>query len=279
VEKLISGLPAELTDEQRERAESLIRKHGPIFSRHEYDIGRTPWVKHYIDTGNHRPIRQPLRRHPFEHLEMIDRQLEEMTRHGIIEPASSPWASNVVLVRKKDGTLRFCIDYRQLNAITVKDSYPLPLIDNCLNALAGATWFSTIDLRAGYHNIPIADQDRDKSAFVTRRGCFRYTVMPFEMTTSPSVFQRLMDCVLAGLSYMTCLVYLDDVIVFARTFDEQLTRLDEVFGHIARANLKLKPSKCSLFKREVEFLGHTVSADGVAMQPGKLEAIRSWPPC
>jgi len=255
----------------------LLRRHGPIFSRHEYDIGRTPWVEHTIDNGEHRPIRQLLRRHPFEHLEQTDRQVEKMARNGIIEPASSPWASNVVLVKKKDRTLRFCVDYRQLNAITVNDSYPLPLIDNCLNALAGATWFSTIDLRAGYHNIPIAD--RDKSAFVTRRGCFRYTAMPFGMTTSTSVFQRLMDCVLAGLTYTTCLVYLDDVIVFARTFDEQLTRLDEVFGRIARANLKLKPSKCSFFKREVEFLGHTVSADGVEMEPGRLEAIRSWPPC
>jgi len=104
--------------EQRGQAESLIRKHGYIFSRHEYDIGRTLWVKHTIDTGNHRPIRQPLRRHPFEYLEMIDRQVEEMTRNSIVEPASSPWASNVVLVKKKDGILRFCVDYRQLNAIT-----------------------------------------------------------------------------------------------------------------------------------------------------------------
>jgi len=103
--------------------------------------------------------------------------------------------------------------------------------------------------------------------------------MPFGMTTSPSIFQRLMDCVLAGLSYMTCVVYLDDVVVFARTFEEQLAMLDEVFARIGRANLKLKPSKCLLFKREVEFLGHTVSADGIAMQPGKLEAIRSGPPC
>jgi len=197
VERLINGLPEVLTGKQRGRAESLIRKHESIFSRHKYDIGRTPWVKHHIDASDHRPIRQLLRRHPFEHLEMIDRQVEEMARNCIIELASSPWASNVVLVKKKDGTLSFCVDYRQLNAITVKDSYPLPLIDNCLYALVGATWFSTTDLRAGYHNIPIAEQYRDKSAFVTRRGCFRYTVMPFGMTTSPSVFQRLMDCVLA----------------------------------------------------------------------------------
>ena len=118
VQKLINGLPVELTGEQRELAESLICKRGSIFSRHEYDIGRTPWVKHYVDTDDHRPIRQPLRRHPFEHLEMIDRQVEEMVRNDIIESASCPWASNVVLVRRKDGTVRFSVDYRQLNAIT-----------------------------------------------------------------------------------------------------------------------------------------------------------------
>ena len=109
-------------------------------------------------------------------------------------------ASNVVLVRKKDNSLRFCVDYRQLNRISKEDSYPLPLIDNCLNALQGSSWFSTLDLRAGYYNIPIAEADRDKTAFVTRSGCHRFTVMPFGLTAAPSVFLRLMDCILSGLS-------------------------------------------------------------------------------
>jgi len=173
-----------------------------------------PLLEYRIDTGDRRPIRQPLRRHPFQHLEAIDRQVDEMRQHDIVEPAASPWASNVVLVKKKDGSLRFCVDYRRMNAITYKDSYPLPHIDNYLSALSGSSWFTTLDLRSGYYNIPVAEQDRDKSAFVTRRGCYRYTVMPFGMTCAPSVFQRLMDCVLAGLSYITCLVYLDDIIVF-----------------------------------------------------------------
>jgi len=202
-----------------------------------------------------------------------------MQEHGIVEPAASTWASNVVLVKKKDGSLRFCIDYRRLNEVTYKDSYPLPLIDNCLNALSGSSWYSTLDLRSGYYNIPIAKEDRDKSAFVTRRGCFRFTVMPFGLTCAPSVFQRLMDIVLSGLSYLTCLVYLDDVIIFGRSFDEQLERLGEVFGRLRKANLKLKPTKCSLCRRSVEFLGHVVSEDGIAMQDEKISAIRDWPPC
>jgi len=171
------------------------------------------------------------------------------------------------------------VDYRRLNSITYKDSYPLPLIDNCLNALAGSSWYSTLDLRSGYYNIPIAESDRDKSAFITRQGCFRFTVMPFGLTCAPSVFQRLMDVVLCGLSYQTCLVYLDDIIVFGQTFEEQLERLGEVFKCLKAANLKLKPSKCFLCQRSVEFLGHVVSEKGLTMQSSKVETINSWTAC
>ena len=277
IEQLMASLPQELTEVQREDVRKLLKHYEPIFSKNEFDIGRTHLVEYRIDTQDHRPIRQPLRRHPFKHLDLIDAEVAKMQEHGIVEAAASPWASNVVLVRKKDGSVRLCIDYRRINSITYKDSYPLPLIDNCLTALSGASWFSTLDLRSGYYNIPIAEEDRDKSAFVTRSGCFRFTVMPFGMTCAPSVFQRLMDFVLCGLSYMTCLVYLDDIIVFGRTFDEQLLRLGEVFGRIQDAKLKLKPSKCSLMQRSVAFLGHVVSEAGVSMQPEKTEAIRTWP--
>jgi len=279
VAELMNKLPYELAGSQRSSIRELICKHKTIFLKHEYDIGKTPLVEYRIDTGDHRPIRQPLRRHSFQHLEAIDRQVEEMRQHDVIEPAASPWASNVVLVKKKNGSLRFCVDYRQINAITYKDSYPLLHIDNCLNALSGSSWFTTLHLRFGYYNIPIAEQNRDKSAFVTRRECYRYTVMPFGMTCAPSVFQRLMDCVLAGPSYITCLVYLNDIIIFNRTFEEHIYRLDEVFQRIRQANLKLKPSKCFLCQRQVKFLGHIVSGSGILMQPKKIEAIRAWPEC
>jgi len=279
VQQMMDSLPKGLTEKQQKQVRELLQENEAIFSKGEYDIGRTPLVEYQIDTGPHRPIRQPLRRHPFQYLETIDKHVAEMKEHGIIEPAASPWASNVVLVRKKDGSLRFCIDYRQLNRITTQDSYPLPLIDNCLNALQGSSWFSTLDLRAGYYNIPVAEKDRDKTAFITRSGCHRFTVMPFGLTGAPSVFQRLMDFVLCGLSYVTCMVYLDDIIIFGRSFDEHLFRLREVFGRLRQANLKLKPTKCSLFRRSVAFLGHIVSEAGIAMQAEKVQAIRDWPPC
>jgi len=206
--QLMGNLPDELTESQRKDVRQLLQENEAIFSKGEYDIGRTHLVEYKIDTGDHRPIRQPLRRHPFQHLEAIDRHVDEMKKHGIIEPAASPWASNIVLVRKKDGTLRFCVDYRQLNAITYKDSYPLPLIDNCLNALAGSSWFSTLDLGAGYYNItyiPIVEADRDKSAFITRSGCYRFTVMPCLCTKRVSTLNGLCSvwpvlCHLFGLS-------------------------------------------------------------------------------
>ena len=277
INELMGNLPDELTAEQRTNVRNLLVKYDDIFSKHEYDIGRTHLVEYHIDTGSSRPIRQPLRRQPLKHLDAIDENVSSMLEHGIIEPAASPWASNVVIVAKKDGSLRFCVDYRAINSVTYKDSYPLPLIDNCLNAMSGASWFSTLDLRAGYHNIPVAEKDRDKTAFITRRGCWRYTVMPFGVTCAPSVFQRLMDLVLAGLSYEYCLVYLDDIIIYARTFDEHLRRLEAVFSRLRWARLKLKPSKCSLLQRKVSFLGHNVSEAGVEMQSEKIKAVLDWP--
>jgi len=277
IPKLMDNLPDELNLEQREAVEDLLVKYEDIFSRNEFDIGRTPLVEYHIDTGDSRPIRQALRRQPLKHLDAIDENVESMLKHGIVEPAASPWASNVVIVTKKDGSLRFCVDYRAVNSVTYKDSYPLPLIDNCLNAMSGASWFSTLDLRSGYHNIPVTEKDRDKTAFVTRRGCWRFTVLPFGMTCAPSVFQRLMDLVLCGLSYQYCLVYLDDIIVFSNTFEDHLIHLEEVFKQLQWAKLKLKISKCSLLARKVAFLGHTVSEAGIEMQQEKINAVLKWP--
>ena len=185
-------------------------------------IWAAPLVEHTIHTGDHRPIRQGLHRHPIAHMDVIDKQVDEMVGNNTVEPAASPWASNVVIVHKKDGSYRLCVDYRALNSVTHYDTYPLPHIDTCLGSIYGAVWFSTLDLRSGYHNIPIRESDRDKTAFITRRGCFRYKVLPFGCSTAPSFFQRLMDLVLCGLTYLTCLVYLDDIIVYASDFETHL---------------------------------------------------------
>jgi len=182
-----------------------------------------------------------------------------------------------VLVRKKDGSHRLCVDYRALNSVTYQDTYPLPDIDTCLGSMYGAIWFSTLDLRSGYHNIPIKESDRDKTAFITRRGCFRYKELTFGCTTASSVFQRLMDLVLCGPTYLTCLVYLDDIIVYANNFETLISRVREVFSRLRAANLKLHENKCCLFQSRVTFLGHVLSEKGIGVQDDKITMVRNWP--
>ena len=274
---LMEKLPDDMTSEQRQQVQELLGRYDDVFSHGTFDMGRTSLVEHTIDTGSQRPIRQGLRRHPTAYLETIDKQVDELIQNDFVEPAASAWASNVVLVRKKDGSHRLCVDYRAVNAATYQDTYPLPHIDTCLGSMNGAAWFTTLDLRSGYHAIPIREGDRDKTAFITRRGCFRYKVLPFGLTTAPSVFQRLMDLVLCGLTYVTCLVYLDDIIVYSRDFDSHVQRLQEVLERLRGANLKLHVKKCCLFQRKVEFLGHVLSEAGIEMQDDKVAAIRDWP--
>ena len=277
VTTLLDKLPTDFTLIECKHVSDMLFEYNDIFSRGALDMGCTTLVEHSIDTGNSRPIRQPLRRHPVAHLDIIDKQVDELIQHDIVQPAASPWASNVVLVRKKDGSFRLCVDYRAVNAITYKDTYPLPHIDTCLGSMDGAVYYSTLDLRSGYHNIPIARVDKDKTAFITRRGCFRYKRLPFGLTTAPSVFQRLMDLALCGLTYFSCLVYLDDIIVFAKDFSTHMQRLREVFERLRKANLKLHVNKCFLFQRKVSFLGHVLSEAGIEVQQEKVAAVKDWP--
>ena len=170
IQVVIDNLPAELDFDQRIAAKKFIRDRAGLFSKSDYDIGRTNLIQHVIDTGMHRPFKQPLRCHPLAHLEIIDEHMSEMLRNDVIEPAASLWASNVVLVRKRNEQLRFCVDYRQLNLQTCKDSYHLPRIETCLYSLGGSKFFSSLDLRSGYWQAVIDLESADKTAFVTMRG-------------------------------------------------------------------------------------------------------------
>ena len=199
-----------------------------------------------------------------------------MLAEGIIEPSYSPWASPVVLVRKKDGSVRYCIDYRRLNAVTRKDSYPLPRIDDSLDSLGSAKYFSTLDLASGYWQVGLSPDAREKSAFCTTSGLYQFRVMPFGLANAPATFQRLMERVLTGLHWEVCLVYLYDVIVFSKTWKGHLQRLDIVFQRMRAANLRLKPSKCHLLQKQVGYLGHIVS-EGVSTDPEKTRAVDDWP--
>ena len=265
-----------LNETQRKQVSALVVRWAHLFAKPDGKLGRTPLVEHHIDTGDARPIKQRPRRQAWAKREVIDREVEKMLEAEVIEPCSGPWASPIVLVTKKDGTPRVCVDFRKVNDVTRKDAYPLPRMDDCLDALAGSKLFSTLDLASGYWQIPVAEEDRDKTAFNTRNGLHRFRVMPFGLSTAPATFERLMELVLKGLTFDRCLVYLDDVIVFGRTFEEALQNLERVFERIETAGLLLKPSKCRLFKTKVEFLGHVVSGDGISCDPKKIAAVEHW---
>ena len=274
---IVDSLPDELDDQQRCDAVEFIKDYRDVFSKDELDLGCTPLIEHRIDTGDAKPVRQGLRRHPQVHLDLIDREIEKMARAGVIEPSCSPWASNVVVVAKHDKTPRITLDYRALNSVTYKDSYPLPNIADCLDAFKGSSYFGILDLRSSFYQVPLANEDRDKTAFITRRGQWRFSRLPMGLSNSPGTFQRLMDLVLRSLTWSTVLVYIDDIVVFGKSYDELKIRLAEVFSRLRVANLKLKPSKVRLFQKEITFLGHRISQAGVAMDEGKIRDIVQWP--
>lgn len=266
-----------LSKEQREKVKTLLIKHQKVFSRNCDDIGRTHIVEHTIDTGDARPVKLAPYRVPLAKRLAAEKEIVDMAETGIIEPSFSPWSSPVVMVTKPNGSIRFCCDFRKLNDNTVKDSQPLPRIDDTLDALSGAAWFSTLDCKSGFWQVGMAEQDKHKTAFsVQGCGLWQFTVMPFGLCNAPATFERLMERVLAGLTWKQCLVYLDDIISYSKTFDEHLAHLHVIFTRIDKANLKLSPEKCVLFQKQVSFLGHLVSEDGVATDPRKIEDVKNW---
>jgi len=277
IQCLIDGLPDDLTDEQRTRATAFIRSRSNVFSHSEYDIGRTQIIPHRIDTGDNAPHFEQLRRHPTTQLPMIDEHVEHMLAHDVIELAASLWSSNVVMVHKQDGSMRFCVDYRKVNELIKKDKFPLPKIDTCLDTLNSCQYYSSCDLRWGYWQMERDESDRDKTAFVTRKGQWWFKVLSFGLCNAPSQFARIMELVMSGLTYDICLVYLDDILVFSKTFEEHCDWLSTIFDRLERYTLKLKPTKCHLFQRKVKFIGHVVSEAGIECDPDKVAAIATWP--
>jgi len=184
---------------------------------------------------------------------------------------------NIVLVRKKDETLRYCIDYRGLNAVTMKVNYPLPHIDACHDSFRGNTYFSSLDMHSGYWQVPVSEQYINKTCFVTQKDIFGFRVLLFGLCNAPSTFQRLVDMAMAGLTWEVCLAYLDDFIIFSITFEQHMERLQLVFDRLVATGLKLKPSKCALFQKRVEFLESIVSGEGIETEPENVQAVAQWP--
>ena len=275
--KIVNRSGDRLNLQQQDQLFALLLEYHDLFDEGRNDFGRTGKIKHRIDTGESPPFREPVRRIPPFHKCQAKELLREMLDKNVIKTSNSPLASPLVLVQKKYGTTRFCVDYQKVNAVTRKDAYPLPRVDDTLDTLAGSKWFSTLDLISGYWQVEMSPEHREKTAFCTTKGLFEFNVMPFGLCNAPATFQRLMDMVLAGLQWSSCLVYLDDIIVIGKTFEDHLMNLREVFKHLKEAGLKLKRNKCDLCMEQVKFLGHIVSAEGVQIDPEKTEKVAQWP--
>ena len=265
-----------LQDDPRalDKARATFDRHVGEFASSEDDLGCT--VKHRISTSDDRPVAQPYRRVPPTQLDEVKEHLEKLLRTGVIVPSRSDHASPIVLVRKQSGALLMCVDYRTLNAKTIKDAYALPRIVESMDAMTGSKWFSTLDLQSAYNQVQMEPEDQRKTAFTTPFGLYEYKSMPFGLCDAPATFQRLMQTAFFADMFNIILVYLDDIVVYSNTLDEQLTRFDTVLTRLGSYGLKLEIKKCSFLQTSVKYLGHVVSGEGVATDPEKITAVREW---
>ena len=277
----VAEMATRLPWQEKSKLQDLLCEHHNVFALEDGERGEKGMVQMTIDTGDYEPKRQPARRTPFAARKEIAHQLRSMQDQGVIRPSSSPWASPVVLVRKKDGSLRFCIDYRNLNSVTKGDTFPLPRIDDMLDQVGKSKFFSTLDLAAGYWQVQVHPDSCEKTAFITHQGLYEFSVMPFGLKNAPAVFQRLMQRVLMGLnpdkgpSFVS--VYLDDVIVFSETLEDHLEHLRKVMKRFVKAGLKLKPSKCHFVCERVEYLGHIITPQRTKPNSDRVAAVQGYP--
>ena len=268
---------SDFSPDMEEKVASVFMKYKDVFCQDDDDLGLTDITSHKIPTIDNIPVRLPHRRIPPNLLPEVRDLVSKLLRQKVIKPSVSAYAAPVVLVRKKDGTLRLCVDYRKLNEKTIRDAYPLPRIEEALDCLHGAKYFSSIDLAQGFYQVPIDPSDAHKTAFrLGTGGLYEYTRMPMGLCNSPGTLQRLMDLCFAQANFDLLLIYLDDILVFGRTIEEKLERLTYVFARLLEHGLKLKVSKCHFFMKECSFLGHKVTHSGVSTDPAKTKVIEGW---
>lgn len=269
---------AAATVDARNQFQKVLDKHSVVFESLPPGLPPEREVPHRIELqpGTKPTSRAPYRFSKFEEEECA-RQLKQYLSMQHIQPSKSPWGAPVLFARKKNGGLRFCVDYRALNDATVKDKFPIPRVDDLLDRLHGSTVFSKLDLAQGYHQVRIAPEDVYKTAFTTPFGHYEFRVMPFGLCNAPATFQRLMNSTLRMHLGKFCMVYLDDIIVYSRSAKQHERHLDCVLEALADAGFKTQKSKCEFGLQEIEFLGHVVSAHGIKMDSGKLQAMQDWP--
>jgi len=255
----------------------IVQRHKDVFGK-PGTLGECTLPPITIDTGDAPPIKQKAYRLPLAKLQEVEQHVTEMLDLGVIRPSMSPWASPITFAPKKDGTKRFCVDYRKVNAVTKKDAHPLPNIREIFDRLGGAKIFSTLDLKSGYWQIPIVPEDKPKSAFTTHLGLFEYNRLPFGLCNAPSQFQRIMNFALNDLIGKCVLVYIDDLLIYSKNVEEHAKHLNQVLERIKKYGMTLKAEKCEIGKKEVRVLGHVISAEGISPQNDKIKAIQELAP-
>jgi dUTPase len=272
---------AVLTEHQKVEVKNLVADWHQVFSKHDLDVGITNLVKHRINVTDSYPFKQRHRKIPHSMYKEVRDHLQQLLDIGIIRKSDSPWASNIVLVRKKDQSLRLCVDFRQLNNRTVKDAYALPRVEELLEGLGGNQYYSVLDMKMGYHQVEIEENHKQYTAFTAGPlGFFEYTRLPFGLSNAPATYQRLMENCLSDLMFgedKVCHIYLDDVIIASKSYADHMVCLEKVFTKLADAGLKLSPKKCFLFQDKVKYVGHVVSSQGIETDPEKITKISNWP--
>ena len=262
----------------QQRVGELIKKFHHIFTLEDTELGSTDIVEHEIKLSDPKPFKGQYHRIPPTQYEGVRAHLQETLKVGAIRKSVSPWASPVVLVWKKDGSLRYGIDSQKLNARMIRDAYSLPRIEESLDFFNGACIFTSLDLKASYWQVKMSEESIPYTAFmVGPLGFYECVRMPFRLTNASATFQHLMESCLGDLHLQYCIIYLDDIIIFSKTPSEHLDRLKAVFAKIVEAGLRLKPKKCEFFKTCVEYLGHIVSKNGIEMNPKIIKVIVKWP--
>lgn len=271
-----------MNEEERKAIRNICNEYKDIFYCEDIPLSFTNEVKHRIRTINEDPINVKAYRMPPSQTEEIRRQIEKMLKDDVIRESHSPWSAPVHLVAKKldasgQQKWRMVVDYRRLNDITIDDKYPLPNINDLFDKLGKSLYFSTLDLASGYHQVELEKEDRQKTAFTTPFGLYEFNRMPFGLKTAPATFQRAMDNVLRGLQGLHCLIYLDDVIIFSTSLQEHVSKLRAIFERFRKTNLKVQLDKSEFLRKEVMYLGHTITKDGLKPNNDKIDAILKYP--
>lgn len=263
-----------LNDGQLRKLRELLLLNRDVFAMNDKQPGTINKGGCRIDTGDAKPVQFPKRPTPPNLRPVLDSKIAELQKYGVIEPSNSPWGAAVLLVPKKDGQFRFCVDYRLLNKQTKRDAYPLPRIDDCLTSLTGNEYFTAMDLTSAFWQVPMATMDdREKTAFRTHRGHYQFTKMPMGLVNSPAYMQRYIESALSGLLFSCALVYVDDILIFSPNFEQHLEDIQKVFNALRCRQFHLKAKKCEFAKSEVKFLGHIVGASGIRPDPAKVKCI------